>query len=77
MIWFIYKRHLDEPGDKVLLKTDWVAIAIATFGVGVVAYYGWPSRDESPVMKKILHTLLLLLAILWGLCTYLVVSANG
>ena len=61
----------------MLLATDWVAIAIATFGVGVVTYYGWSSRNENPVMKNILHTLILLTAILWGLCAYLVVNANG
>lgn len=61
----------------MLLKTDWAAIVIATFGVAVVTYYGWSSRNENPVMKKILYTLLVFMAVLWGLCVYLLVSANG
>ena len=61
----------------MLLKTDWLAIVIATFGVAVVVYYGWSSRNENPVMKKILYTLLAFIAILWGLCAYLLVAANG
>ena len=61
----------------MLLKTDWVAIVIATLGTGVVVYYGWASRHEHPTMKKILYTLLGLMLVLWGLCIYLMVSANG
>jgi tellurite resistance protein TehA-like permease len=60
----------------VLLKTDWVAIVIATFGVAVVTYYGWSARNENPIMKKILYTLLVFITILWGLCIFLVLGEN-
>lgn len=59
----------------MLLKTDWVAIVIATFGVGVMMYYGWSARNENPVMKKILYTLLVFITILWGLCSYILLNA--
>lgn len=69
--------YTNEPGEIMLLKTDWVAIVIATLGTGVVMYYGWASRHEHPTMKKILYTLLGLMLVLWGLCIYLMVSTNG
>ena len=69
--------YTNEPGETMLLKSDWVAIVIATLGTGVVVYYGWDSRHEHPTMKKILYTLLGLMLVLWGLCIYLMVSANG
>jgi NADH:ubiquinone oxidoreductase subunit 4 (subunit M) len=49
----------------MLLKSDWFAIAIATVGVGIVIYLGWDSRHENPIMKKIIYTLLGLMAVLW------------
>lgn len=61
----------------MLLKSDWVAIVIATLGTGVVMYYGWSSRHENPIMKKILYTLLTFMFILWMMCVYLMVSVNG
>ena len=69
--------YTNETGEIMLLKTDWVAIVIATLGTGVVMYYGWASRHEHPTMKKILYTLLGLMLVLWGLCIYLMVSVNG
>ena len=69
--------YTNEPGEIMLLKTDWVAIVIATLGTGVVMYYGWASRHEHPTMKKILYTLLTFMFILWMMCAYLMVSANG
>jgi hypothetical protein len=36
-----------------MLKTDWVAVFIATFGVAVIVWHGWNSRKADPVMKKI------------------------
>ena len=68
--------HTNDGREKVLLKTDWVAIVIATFGVGVVTYYGWSARHENPIMKKILYTLLVFITILWGLCIFLLLEAN-
>ena len=61
----------------MLLKSDWVAIVIATLGTAVVMYYGWSSRHENPIMKKILYTLLTFMFILWMMCVYLMVSVNG
>ena len=61
----------------MLLKSDWVAIVIATLGTGVVMYYGWSSRHENPIMKKILYTLLTFMFILWMMCVYLMVNVNG
>jgi hypothetical protein len=69
--------YTNEPGETMLLKTDWVAIVIATLGTGVVMYYGWSSRKEHPIMRRILYTLLALMLVLWGLCIYLMVSMNG
>ena len=69
--------YTNEPGETMLLKSDWVAIVIATLGTGVVMYYGWASRHEHPTMKKILYTLLTLMFILWMMCIYLMVSVNG
>jgi arginine exporter protein ArgO len=68
--------YTNDGRDQVLLKTDWVAIVIATFGVAVVTYYGWSARNENPTMKKILYTLLVFIAVLWGLCAYILVSEN-
>ena len=68
--------YTNDGRDQVLLKTDWVAIVIATFGAGVVTYYGWSARKENPVMKKILYTLLFLITILWALCIFLVLGEN-
>jgi len=61
----------------MLLKSDWVAIVIATLGAGVVVYHGWSSRHENPTIKKILYTLLMFMFILWMLCVYVVVNTNG
>ncbi len=60
----------------MLLKSDWFAIAIATFGVAVIAWQGWNARDEYPAMKKIIYTLLVFTAILWGLITYMSFGMN-
>jgi hypothetical protein len=49
----------------MLLKSDWFAIALATFGVAVVVWQGWSSRNEYPAMKKIIYTLLVAWLILW------------
>ena len=68
--------YTNDGREKVLLKTDWVAIVIATFGVCVVTYYGWSSRHENPIMKKILYTLLFFIAVLWGLCIFMLLEAN-
>ena len=46
--------YTNEPGETMLLKSDWVAIVIATLGTGVVMYYGWSSRNEHPIMRRIL-----------------------
>ena len=69
--------YTNDRRDKVLLKTDWVAIVIATFGVAIVTYYGWSARKENPVMRKILYSLLVLITILWALCIYMVLEVNG
>ena len=62
----------------MLLKTDWVAIAIATFGVGVVIFLGWSSRNDHPEMKKIIHGLLWLMLVLWVLIAIMLVGySNG
>jgi glucan phosphoethanolaminetransferase (alkaline phosphatase superfamily) len=69
--------YTNEPGETMLLKSDWVAIVIAVLGTAVVTYYGWDSRHENPTMKKILYTLLTLMFILLMMCIYLMVSVNG
>ena len=69
--------YTNEPGETMLLKSDWVAIVIAVLGTAVVTYYGWDSRHEHPTMKKILYTLLTLMFILLLMCIYLMVSMNG
>jgi len=56
----------------VLTKSDWLSVMIATFGVGIVMYYGWSARNENPVMKKILYTLLGFIFALWILCALVV-----
>jgi len=70
--------YTNDGREKMLLKTDWVSITIATFGAGVVVYCGWSARNEHPAMKKILYTLLFLITVLWGLCAYiLLLDTNG
>lgn len=54
----------------MLLKSDWFAIAIATFGVAVVVCQGWSSRNEHPTMKKIIYTLLAFTFILWAMVVF-------
>lgn len=72
------KVFIQTTGEiKVLLKSDWFAVAIATFGTAMVTYYGWSVRNENPIMKKILYTLLVFMLILWGLCTFILLSYNG
>lgn len=58
----------------MLLKTDWFAIAIATFGVGVVVYYGWDSRKAYPPFRKLIYGLLGLMTILWILIILLLLG---
>jgi len=69
--------YTNEPGETMLLKSDWVAIVIATVGAGVVTYYGWSSRNEHPAMKKIIYTLLGLIFVLWMMCAFLTLTPNG
>lgn len=57
-----------------MLKTDWIAVFIAAFGVGVVVYQGWSSRNENPTMKKIIYTLIGLTALLWIMLAFLVLG---
>ena len=77
MIWFSIQTALKRTGEKVLLKTDWFAIVIATLGVGLVVYYGWSLKKENPVVKKLLYTLIVLMIIIWSMCTYLLLGRNG
>ena len=77
MIWFSIQTALKRTGEKVLLKTDWFAIVIATLGAGLVVYYGWSLKKENPVVKKLLYTLIVLMIIIWSMCTYLVLGRNG
>ena len=77
MIWFSIQTALKRTGEKVLLKTDWFAIVIATLGAGLVVYYGWSLKKENPVVKKLLYTLIVLMIILWSMCTYLLLGRNG
>lgn len=60
-----------------MLKTDWFAVFIAAFGVGVVVYQGWSSRNENPVMKKIIYGLIGLTAVLWIMLTVMVLGGVG
>ncbi len=69
--------YTNEPGETMLLKSDWVAVVIAVLGTAVVMYYGWDSRHENPTMKKILYTLLTFVFILLMSCVYLTVADNG
>ncbi len=69
--------YTNEPGETMLLKSDWVAVVIAVLGTAVVVYYGWDSRHENPTMKKILYTLLTFVFILLMSCVYLTVADNG
>ena len=57
-----------------MLKTDWVAILIATFGAAVVIWHGWNSRKVDPVMRKIIYGLLGLITLLWILMTVLLLG---
>lgn len=68
----VYIQTMGEM--QVLLKTDWISIAIATLGAGVVLYCGWSARNEDPVLKKILYTLLVFITAMWGLCTYILLK---
>ena len=77
MIWFSIQTAPKRTGEKVLLKTDWFAIVIATLGAGLVTYYGWTLRKENPVVKKLLYALIALMAIIWVMCTYLLLGSNG
>ena len=77
MIWFSIQTALKRTGEKVLLKTDWFAIVIATLGAGLVVYYGWSLKKENPVVKKLLYTLIVLMIIIWSMCTFLVLGRNG
>ena len=61
----------------MLLKTDWVAIVIAVLGTGVVTYYGWASRNENPMMKKLIYVSLASVFTLLVLCAYMTIGANG
>ena len=60
-----------------MLKTDWVAVIIATIGVAVVAYHGWSSRNVDPIMKKIVYGLLALITLLWIMMTALLIGGNA
>jgi ABC-type nickel/cobalt efflux system permease component RcnA len=60
-----------------MLKTDWVAVFIATFGVAVIVWHGWNSRKADPVMKKIIYGLLGLIGLLWLMMTILLVGGNA
>ena len=60
-----------------MLKTDWVAVIIATVGAGVVAWHGWNSRNVDPIMKKIIYGLLGLITLLWVMMTVLLVGGNS
>lgn len=77
MIWFSIQTALKRTGEKVLLKTDWFAIVIATLGAGLVVYYGWSLKKENPVVKKLLYTLIVLMIIIWSMCAYLLLGRNG
>jgi hypothetical protein len=59
-----------------MLKTDWVAVLIATFGAAVVVYHGWTSRNADPIMKKLIYGLLALISLLWVMMTVLLVGGD-
>lgn len=60
-----------------MLKTDWVAVFIATFGVAVIVWHGWNSRKADPIMRKILYGLLALISLLWIMMMVLLVGGNA
>ena len=60
-----------------MLKTDWVAVFIATFGVAVITWHGWNSRKADPVMRKILYGLLALISLLWIMLMIMLVGGNA
>jgi tryptophan-rich sensory protein len=60
-----------------MLKTDWVAVFIATFGVAVIVWHGWNSRKADPVMRKILYGLLALISLLWIMLMIMLVGGNA
>ena len=60
-----------------MLKTDWVAVIIATLGTAVVVWHGWNSRNVDPVMRKIVYGLLALITLLWIMMTVLLMGGNA
>lgn len=60
-----------------MLKTDWVAVFIATFGVAVIVWHGWNSRKADPAMRKILYGLLALISLLWIMLMIMLVGGNA
>jgi tryptophan-rich sensory protein len=60
-----------------MLKTDWVAVFIATFGAAVIVWHGWNSRKADPVMRKILYGLLALISLLWIMLMVMLVGGNA
>jgi tryptophan-rich sensory protein len=60
-----------------MLKTDWIAVFIATAGVAVIVWHGWNSRNVDPIMKKIIYGLLALIGLLWLMMTILLVGGNA
>jgi tryptophan-rich sensory protein len=60
-----------------MLKTDWVAVFIATVGVAVIVWHGWNSRKADPIMRKILYGLLALIGLLWIMMLVLLVGGNA
>jgi tryptophan-rich sensory protein len=60
-----------------MLKTDWVAVFIATLGVAVIVWHGWNSRNADPIMKKILYGLLALISLLWIMMMVILVGGNA
>jgi hypothetical protein len=60
-----------------MLKTDWIAVFIATAGVAVIVWHGWNSRNADPIMKKIVYGLLGLISLLWLMMTILLVGGNA
>ena len=60
-----------------MLKTDWIAVFIATAGVAVIVWHGWNSRKADPVMRKILYGLLALISLLWIMMLVILVGGNA
>jgi hypothetical protein len=64
----------------MLLKTDWFAIAIATFAVIFLVFYVWSSRKlyseikSYPALRKLVGALIGLLTILWVLIALLLLG---